>query len=161
MNTMTSTNLANPSSLHLFTLFGKSIDRPTFISAINRFSMFIVFFWFGWLKVISVSPAEQLIDHLHSATIASLITKEHFVILLGVFECLIGILWLIPSLTKIAFWCFAIQIFTTFLPFVYLGEEIVHKGFQLSLTGQYIVKNVVLISCAMNILCQFNCERSK
>ena len=123
-----------------------------YLQFINRLTMFIVFFWFGFLKIISHSPAEQLVSDLHKVTIAPLINQQHFIMFLGIFECVIGIAWLFPRLTKIAFVLFAIQIITTFLPFVFISDEIVKNGFELSLTGQYIVKNLVLISCALNIL---------
>ncbi len=133
----------------------KSIVWKDFVSYFNRVTMFVVFFWFGYLKVISISPAEELVSNLHAATIQSLISKQNFLILLGVTECVIGILWLIPRFTIVAFWLFAIQIVTTFLPFIFLSNEIVHHGFELSLTGQYIVKNLVLISCALTIYCDY------
>jgi uncharacterized membrane protein YphA (DoxX/SURF4 family) len=83
-------------------------------------SLFVVFFWFGFLKVISISPAEELVAHLHQATIAPFISIEHFLIFLGVLECIIGILWLIPRLTKVSAIIFATQMFTTFLPLIFL-----------------------------------------
>ncbi len=127
----------------------------------NRFSLFVVFFWFGFLKVISVSPAEGLVTHLHNETLARFIPSEQFVILLGIFECLIGILWLVPKLTKWAFYLFSIQMFTTFLPLLYLPSDTWQNSFVLTLTGQYIVKNLVLIGSALFILLDYIAQQNK
>lgn len=152
MNQIHEVNIEKTTHSHFFHIPSLKISWETALQAFNRITMFVVFFWFGFLKVISVSPAEQLVSHLHAATIGSLISQQHFMILLGLFECLIGIVWLFPRYTKIAFWMFAVQMFTTFLPFVFISGEIVQNGFQLSLAGQYIVKNIVLVSCALNIV---------
>ncbi|MES2517766.1 MAG: hypothetical protein V4585_06640 [Bacteroidota bacterium] len=117
----------------------------------NRFALFIVFFWFGFLKIIHISPAEQLVTNLYHATIYSMMPIDKFLILLGVVECLIGILWMIPKLTKIAFWIFMMQMFTTFLPLLFLPKDTWQNMMVLTLTGQYIIKNVVLIASALTI----------
>ena len=117
----------------------------------NRISLFVVFFWFGFLKVVHISPAEGLVTHLHQATIASLIPIESFLVLLGIVECLIGILWIIPKLTRFAFWLFILQMITTFLPMLYLPNDTWQNTMVLTLTGQYIIKNVVLIASALTI----------
>ena len=119
---------------------------------LNRISLFIIFFWFGFLKIIGVSPAETLVTHLHEATIAHIMTIEKFLVFLGVIECLIGVLWLFPRLTKWAFYLFIAQMFTTFLPLFYLPNDTWQNTMVLSLTGQYIVKNVALIALALNII---------
>ncbi|GGD41112.1 hypothetical protein GCM10011514_01490 [Emticicia aquatilis] len=118
----------------------------------NRVALFVVFFWFGFLKIIHISPAEGLVTNLHQATIASLMPIEHFLVFLGVVECVIGVLWLIPSLTKVAFGVFILQMFTTFLPLLFLPKDTWQNTLVLTLTGQYIIKNVVLIASALTIL---------
>lgn len=117
----------------------------------NRIALFIVFFWFGFLKIIHISPAEQLVKNLYNATIYSMMPIDKFLILLGGIECLIGILWLIPRLTKVAFWIFMAQMFTTFLPLLFLPKDTWQNMMVLTLTGQYIIKNVVLIASALTI----------
>lgn len=118
----------------------------------NRVALFVVFFWFGFLKIIHISPAEGLVTNLHQATIASLMPIEHFLVFLGVVECVIGVLWLLPSLTKMAFMVFILQMFTTFLPLFFLPKDTWQNSWVLTLTGQYIIKNVVLIASALTIL---------
>jgi uncharacterized membrane protein YkgB len=126
-------------------------DTTELIIFINRFSLSIVFFWFGFLKVIAVSPAEGLVKSLYAATISQWVGLDSFVMLLGLFECLIGILWLFPQFTRMAFFLFCTQMFTTFLPLIFLPRETWQGDFVLTLTGQYIIKNVVLIASALTI----------
>ncbi|WP_435356185.1 hypothetical protein [Emticicia sp. SJ17W-69] len=124
----------------------------------NRLALFVVFFWFGFLKVIHISPAEGLVTRLHEATISSIISIDKFLVLLGIIECAIGILWLIPKLTKVAFGVFILQMFTTFLPLLFLPKDTWQNMMVLTLTGQYIIKNVVLIASALTIYKAFGKE---
>jgi uncharacterized membrane protein YkgB len=117
----------------------------------NRIALFVVFFWFGFLKIIHISPAEGLVTRLHETTISPFISIEKFLVLLGVIECAIGVLWLLPKLTKVAFWLFILQMFTTFLPLLFLPKDTWQNMMVLTLTGQYIIKNVVLIASALTI----------
>ncbi len=114
-------------------------------------ALFIVFFWFGILKILHVSPAEKLVSDLHQVTISPFISIDSFLFFLGIIECLIGLLWLIPSLTKLAFGVFIAQMFTTFLPLLFLPKDTWQNTLVLTLTGQYIIKNVVLIASAWTI----------
>ncbi|WP_298413228.1 hypothetical protein [Hydrotalea sp.] len=117
----------------------------------NRLALAIVFIWFGYLKIIQVSPAEALVQHLHSITLVRYIPINTFLVLLGMVEVAVGILWLFPQLTKLAFICFGLHMFTTFLPLFYLTADTWQHAFVLTLTGQYIVKNIVLIASAFTI----------
>lgn len=118
---------------------------------INRFALSVVFIWFGALKLFHLSPAEPLITHLHNITLSGLIDIDKFIVLLGFAECTIGLLWLLPSITKWAFHIFSLHMFTTFLPLAFLTGETWQNQFALTLTGQYIVKNIVLIASATTI----------
>jgi uncharacterized membrane protein YkgB len=118
---------------------------------LNRIALFVVFFWFGFLKIIGLSPAKDIVTHLHHQTIEPFITASYFIPLLGLVECLIGILWLIPKFTKLTFIIFCLQMFTTFLPLILLPSDTWQSDFALTLAGQYIIKNVVLIASAYTI----------
>jgi uncharacterized membrane protein YphA (DoxX/SURF4 family) len=118
---------------------------------VNRVALFVVFYWFGFLKLANISPAEGLVTSLHKITLSPLIDIESFLIVLGVLECFIGLLWLVPKATKWAFVLFCAQIFATFLPLLLCPAETWQNIMVLTLTGQYIVKNVVLIACACTI----------
>lgn len=117
----------------------------------NRISLFVVFFWFGFLKIVGLSPAKDIVTHLHHETISSFVSASTFIPVLGVIECLIGVLWLIPKFTRVAFFLFIFQMITTFLPLFLLPSETWQTGLALTLAGQYIIKNVVLIASALTI----------
>jgi uncharacterized membrane protein YkgB len=113
-----------------------------------RFSIGIIFIWFGALKTIGeLSPAYDLV----AATIYWL-TPEIIVPLLGLWEVAIGIAFLIPSLNRIGLILLAFQMPGTFLPLILLPEICFTViPFGLTLEGQYIVKNLVIIGSAFVI----------
>ena len=131
---------------------------PSSVLWLNRFALSIIFCWFGILKILAVSPAETLIIHLHQLTLDHLLPVRSFLILLGLIECGIGILWLIPAATRFVIIVFTLQMATTFLPLILLPADTWHHLLILSLPGQYILKNIVLIASAFTIYkdCQTN-----
>ena len=124
---------------------------PNSIIWLNRSALFIIFFWFGILKVLKLSPAEALVSHLHKLTIQNYISIDNFLMWLGITECVIGIMWLVPRLTKYVVIIFIIQMLTTFIPLILLPQETWDSILVLSLSGQYILKNIVLIASAFTI----------
>jgi uncharacterized membrane protein YkgB len=117
-------------------------------SWMNRAMIAVVYIWFGFLKVLGASPAEGLVTKLFNITLEPFMGIQTFLMILGIGECAIGFLWLSPRLTKIAFWVMIGHLFTTFLPVLFLPNETWQSFFSLTLTGQYIIKNVVLLSAA-------------
>lgn len=117
----------------------------------NRIALFVVFFWFGFLKVIGASPAEAIVTQLHHKTIGALVSIDVFLPMLGYIECIIGVLWLFPKATKAAFTLFGLQMITTFFPLILMPEETWKATMALSLSGQYIIKNVVLVASAYTV----------
>ena len=114
----------------------------------NRAMIALVYVWFGSLKIFGVSPAEGLVTKLFEITLAPYMSIQAFLVLLGVVECIIGLLWLVPKITKWAFRVMMGHLFTTFLPVLFLPDETWESFLTLTLTGQYIIKNVVLLSAA-------------
>jgi uncharacterized membrane protein YkgB len=115
---------------------------------LNRAMIAVVYIWFGFLKVLGTSPAEGIVFKLFNITLEPFMGIRTFLLILGIGECAIGMLWLSLRLTKIAFWVMLGHLFTTFLPVLFLVEETWQSFFALTLTGQYIIKNVVLLSAA-------------
>ncbi|AVG23451.1 DoxX-like membrane protein [Pontimonas salivibrio] len=112
-----------------------------------RVGIGVVFIWFGGLKVVGLSPAEDLL----AATVYWW-TPEIIVPVIGYWEVLIGVFFLIPPLTRVAIFLLAPQMVGTFLPLVLLPSvcwEVFPWG--LTLEGQYIVKNLVVIGAAVVI----------
>lgn len=96
---------------------------PPSVLWLNRLSLFVIFFWFGALKIFSASPAESLMTHLHQLILYKVISIHGFLISLGFIECAIGIFWPIPSATKVVIIIFTVQMATTFLPLIILPGE--------------------------------------
>lgn len=119
---------------------------------INRIALAICFLWFGFLKTIHLSPAEPLVISLYSVTIVKYIPLQIFMPFFGIFECMIGLLWLIPKFTYLAFTLFMMQMFTTLLPLFYLPEAVWQQSWVPTLTGQYIIKNIVFLASAITIV---------
>lgn len=131
--------------------FIKFIDNIT--EPLSRFSFFIVYFWFGTLKILGLSSATPLVKDLFSCTLCKLgLDFTSFYPFFTLFEIIIGIMFLFPKLTKITTIFFFIHMYTTMLPLILLPQE-VYDGFGiLTMEGQYILKNVILISLALFLL---------
>lgn len=116
----------------------------------SRLSLFIVFFYFGFLKVLGFSPASPLVESLLNKTLP-FISFDKFIILFGLFEMLIGLLFIIPKLERVVIFLLMIHMITTFLPLVLLPQLTWQKFLVPTLEGQYIIKNLVIISLAIVI----------
>lgn len=133
----------------------KALLSGSRIDLLSRLAIFLVFFWFGILKVLGVSPADGLVQALHAKTV-SFIPFTSFFVILGLVEMLIGVLFLFPKLTKYAFYLFLLQMATTFLPLL-LTPDLVWHGFLVpTLVGQYIIKNVVLVALGLQVYTRSN-----
>lgn len=110
-----------------------------------RFSIAIVFIWFGALKVVFDSPAQELI-----AATVFWFDPEIFIPVLGVWEVLIGLFMLFKKTTRLAVVLLFLQMPGTFLPIILL-PGVVFESFPFDLTteGQYIIKNLVIISAGI------------
>lgn len=115
-----------------------------------RFGLFVVFFWFGLLKVIGLSPASGVVQRLFEHTVP-FVSFHTFLIGFGLFECLIGILFLIKGLERVVIPLLLIHMITTFGPLVFLPQETWQRFLVPTLEGQYIIKNLVIIACAIGI----------
>ncbi|MEO0743275.1 MAG: hypothetical protein AAF089_16955 [Bacteroidota bacterium] len=111
-----------------------------------RIAVALVFIWFGGLKLVEgLSPAEDLVK----ATVYW-VNPDVFFPILGVWEVLIGVGLLWRPLVRGALFLLALQMPGTFLPLVLL-PEVCFTAFPFGLTmeGQYIVKNLVIIAAAL------------
>ncbi len=117
----------------------------------GRLSIFVIYFWFGALKVLGTSPAESLVHELFEITLSPLVTFPTFLMSFGIIECLIGIAWLIPRLTFIAFYAVVIHLVFTFVPIVSLPDITWTKILTPTIIGQYILKNLLLLTSVLLI----------
>ncbi len=112
--------------------------------------MFVVFFYFGILKVLGLSPASGLVQALFEQTI-SFISFDVFLILFGLFECLIGILFIMRGFERVVIPLLFLHMVTTFMPLFILPEATWSAFMVPTLEGQYIIKNLVIIAAAVGI----------
>ena len=117
---------------------------------VARIALFIVFFWFGFLKVIFLSPAAPLVASLQVKTLPFL-GESTFLVLLGLAEMLIGLGFLFKSMTRLTILLLILHMITTFMPLVMLPEVAWQAPFVPTLEGQYIIKNLVLLALALQI----------
>lgn len=111
-----------------------------------RISLGVIFIWFGALKLFDgLSPAEELVKRT-----VYWFSPEVFFPILGVWEVLIGVGLLFRPLVRVALLLLFLQMPGTFLPLILL-PEVCFTAFPYGLTleGQYIIKNLVLISAAL------------
>lgn len=118
---------------------------------VARIGLFIVFFWFGLLKVLDLSPASPLVEQLFGATFPIDMSFGTFMVLFGIFECLIGVLFLIRGAERVVIPLLFLHMITTVMPLFAL-PAVTWSGFMTpTLEGQYIIKNVVIIAAAIGI----------
>ena len=112
-----------------------------------RVAMGIVFIWFGALKPLGLSPAADLV-----AQTTFWIPIDNFNNVLGFWEILIGVSFMYKPLLRLALILLAFHMPGTALPFIILPEQTFASfPFVLTLEGQYIVKNLVLVAAAIAI----------
>lgn len=117
---------------------------------VARLALFVVYFWFGILKILGVSPATQLVMDLQQKTLPFL-SFQQFLVLFSAYEMLIGIMFLFPRLTKLAVTLLLVHIVMTMGPLVLLPEVTWGNALAPTLEGQYILKNFITLSLAMFI----------
>lgn len=116
-----------------------------------RIPIFIIFFWFGFLKIIDLSPAQQLVKD--TVYWMPLLSAESWTYVIGVWEVLIAICFLFKRTTLIAMILLFLQMSGTFLPLLILPEITFQNSnpFLPTLEGQYIIKNIIIITAALII----------
>ncbi|MSU55473.1 MAG: hypothetical protein EXS46_02975 [Candidatus Taylorbacteria bacterium] len=125
-----------------------------------RLGLFVIFFWFGALKVLGLSPATPLVEHLFEQTVPFM-TFSLFIVLFGLFECLIGLLFLFRGVERVVIPMLAFHMVTTLMPLFLLAEE-TWSGFMVpTLEGQYIIKNLALIAAAIVIVAHMHPMNAK
>jgi hypothetical protein len=106
-----------------------------------------VFLWFGALKFLGLSPAAALVIKT-----MSWLPFPGFIYVLGLWEMAIGLCFLYKPLLHVALILLFLHMPGTFLPIVLLPGEVFRAfPFVLTMEGQYIVKNLVLIAAAIVI----------
>ena len=107
-----------------------------------RISLGIVFFWFGVLKFFpGLSPAENLVRNT-----IYFINPDIFIPILAVWETIIGFGLITGMHMRLTLLLLFLQIPGTALPLIVLPDTVwTNFPYGLTLEGQYIIKNLVLI----------------
>jgi uncharacterized membrane protein YkgB len=115
---------------------------------IGRIALFVIFFWFGILKVFMLSPADELVEALRTLTIP-FIGFNTFFIFLGMIECTIGLLFLYPKASHGVIIILLLHMGVTSLPLIVLPYLCWQSFLIPTLVGQYIIKNVALVALSL------------
>ena len=117
-----------------------------------RVALAIVFIWFGALKIAGVSPAQELVKKT-----VYWFSPGFFVPFLGYLEVVIGIGLLVKRLIPYTIIMLLIHMAGTFLPLIILRNVCFNVfPFCPTMEGQYIIKNLVLISGALAVSGKYN-----
>ena len=113
---------------------------------ILRVGLGIVFFWFGVLKFFpGLSPAENLVRNT-----IYFVNPDFFIPILAIWESLIGVGLITGKFMRLTLLLLFLQMPGTALPIIILPEVVwTQFPFGLTLEGQYIIKNLVLIGAGL------------
>ncbi len=123
--------------------------------------MGLVYLWFGSLKFFTgVSPAEQLAKNTITHLTAGLLLPELSILLLAIWETAIGLLLIFNLWTRFALRLALVHILLTFSPFIFFSDLLLTDApFGLTLLGQYIIKNIIILGVLMVLLWKKSEER--
>lgn len=118
-----------------------------------RVGLGVVFFWFGVLKFVpGLSPAQDLAARTIDLLTFGLIPPSVGVLLLAAWECAIGLGLVTGKFMRAVLLLLFVQMLGTLTPLVLFPEETWRVApFAPTLEGQYIIKNIVLVSAALVI----------
>lgn len=117
---------------------------------LSRTALFVVYFWFGILKIFQVSPANPLVASLLDKTLP-FVTFDQFIVFFACYEMLLGISFLLPGWERVSIAMLIPHMITTFLPLIFLSEITWQSPFVPTLEGQYIIKNLLIIALAFSL----------
>jgi uncharacterized membrane protein YkgB len=118
----------------------------TYGLVIMRIGLGVVFFWFGALKLIpGLSPAEALVRNT-----TYFVNPDWFIPVLALWEMAIGLGLILGKFMRLTLLLLFLQMPGTALPLVMLPEAVwTQFPYGLTLEGQYIIKNLVLIGAGL------------
>lgn len=122
------------------------------VEAFARMALFVIYFWFGVLKVVGGSPAEELVHHLCEITIGLFFDDSWFIPFFGGFECLLGVSFLFTRLTKFTIYVLWAHMAMTVLPLIVLPNESWQSLLTPTLVGQYIIKNLSILALSFYLI---------
>ena len=118
-----------------------------------RISLGIVFFWFGILKFFpGASPAMELATKTISVVTFGILKPSVSIYMLASLETLIGLGLIFRIALRLTLFLLFMQMLGTVMPLViFPSETFTSFPFTPTLEGQYIIKNIILISSGIVI----------
>lgn len=118
-----------------------------------RYSIGIIFLWYGMLKFFQgASPAEDLAINTIDTLTFGLFSPKFIIISLALLETLIGVGLIFNLFLRETLLLLYLQMIGTFTPiFLFPGEVFTTFPYTLTLEGQYIIKNLVIVSAGIVI----------
>ncbi len=118
---------------------------------LTRLALGLVFLWFGVIKLVpGWSPAADLAIRTIDKLTLGLVPAGVGLPLLALWESLIGLGLLSGRFLRLTLLLLFLQMPGTMLPLLFFpSETFVHFPYSPTLEGQYIIKNLVLVSAAI------------
>ncbi|NKQ35185.1 MAG: DoxX family protein [Chloroflexi bacterium] len=118
-----------------------------------RISLGLVFFWFGVLKFFpGLSPAQDLAIRTIDIMTLGQMPASLSIFLLATWECLIGLGLITGMFMRVTLFLLFAQMLGTITPVIFFPAEVFTRiPYAPTLEGQYIIKNLVLISAGLVI----------
>jgi uncharacterized membrane protein YkgB len=121
-----------------------------FFPLVARIAIFLVYAWFGVVKLTGLSGATPLAEELTRTTIGLQYFGLAFTTL-AIVECIIGVLFLIPATVRVAIPLMLVHLAIVCSPLALVPNAAWIAPFVPNLEGQYIIKNVLLLALALGI----------
>lgn len=118
-----------------------------------RVSLGVVFLWFGALKFFpGMSPAEGLAADTIRTLTGGMVPERTALVALAMWESVIGVGLILGKGIRVVLFLLLLQMPGTVMPlFVFPERTFMRIPWVLTMEGQYIVKNAVLVSAALVI----------
>jgi len=127
------------------------VDRMLgrFSAPLLRASLGVIFIWFGALKISNSTPVAELV-----ANTVPFLPSKVFVPALGVFEMVVGLGLLVGRWIPAIITLMVLHLGGTFLVLVTQPDVAFNHGnpLELTMTGEFVVKNLVLITAGLLLL---------
>ncbi|WP_240911354.1 doxx family protein [Yeosuana marina] len=116
-------------------------------------SIGIIYLWFGALKFFpELSPADSLAKQTITFLTIGLLPEKVSILMLAVMEVTIGLFLVLNFQVRKVIIAAILHLIFTFIPVLFFPEISFSKApFVLTLVGQYIIKNIVIIGALLFI----------
>lgn len=111
-----------------------------------RIAVGIVFLWFGALKVMGVSPVEDLVIQAYPV-----FPEPAFLIVLGFFEAIVGLGLIFKVSMRLIIFALWFQMIGVFGSIISVPSVFFESGnpFMLTFEGEFIMKNLVILAASL------------